>query len=41
MAELVFLNYLMERTGDTEALIAEIELPVGLIEVCFFRRLSV
>ena len=35
---LVFLDYLMERTGHGEALITESELPVGLIVEYFFRR---
>jgi exopolyphosphatase/pppGpp-phosphohydrolase len=35
---LFFLDYLMERTGHGEALIAETELPVGLIVEYFFKR---
>ena len=35
---LVFLDYLMERTGHGEALVAETELPVGLIVEYFFKR---
>lgn len=35
---LVFLDYLMERTGHGEALITETELPVGLIVEYFFKR---
>jgi len=34
---LVFLDYLMERTGHGEALITEAELPVGLIVEYFFQ----
>jgi exopolyphosphatase/pppGpp-phosphohydrolase len=35
---LIFLDYLMERTGHGEALITESELPVGLIVEYFFKR---
>jgi exopolyphosphatase/pppGpp-phosphohydrolase len=35
---LVFLDYLLERTGHNEALVTETELPVGLIVEYFSRR---
>ncbi len=35
---LVFLDYLLERTGHGEVLIAEAELPVGLIVEYFLKR---
>ena len=35
---LVFLDYLMERTGHGETLITEAELPAGLIVEYFFKR---
>ncbi|MBL3599034.1 MAG: hypothetical protein JMN25_04090 [gamma proteobacterium endosymbiont of Lamellibrachia anaximandri] len=35
---LVFLDYLLERTGHREVLIAEAELPVGLIVEYFLKR---
>lgn len=35
---MVFLDYLMERTGHDEALVTEIELPAGLIVEYFNRR---
>jgi hypothetical protein len=35
---LVFLDYLMERTGHCEALITEADLPAGLIVEYFFKR---
>ena len=35
---LVFLDYLMERTGHDEALVTEIELPAGLVVEYFNKR---
>jgi hypothetical protein len=36
---LIFLDYMMERSGHDEALVSENELPVGLIMEYFLRRL--